>query len=83
MTEEQLIDAYIELDSWLPGVEEARIIGYGVPVWALIGHRQAIAGDVDEVAQDYDLPREAVKAAFAYYRRHQAALDARIAANAA
>jgi hypothetical protein len=39
--------------------------------------------EVSFAAQDYGIPRAAVDAALAYYRRHQAALDTRIAANAA
>ena len=81
--EDRLIDAFITLDPALPGVEEARVVGYGVPVWALVAHWQATGGNPDEVARDYGLPREAVDAAFAYYRRHKDALGVRIAANAA
>jgi uncharacterized protein (DUF433 family) len=81
--ENRLIETFVERDPYAPEVEEARIVGYGVPVWALVGHAQATGGDSEEVARDYDLPREAVEAAMAYYRRHKAAIDTRIAANAA
>jgi hypothetical protein len=43
----------------------------------------ATRGDVGRVARGYELPEEAVRAVIAYYRRHQAAIDARINANAA
>jgi uncharacterized protein (DUF433 family) len=79
---DELIDHYVEPDPLDRGVEEARIKKVGVPIWALIGHMRAIDGGVDEVAFDYDLPKEAVKAAFGYYKRHRHAIDARIAANA-
>ncbi|MBI4494497.1 MAG: DUF433 domain-containing protein [Chloroflexi bacterium] len=79
--EEQLIAQYIEPNPHRPGVDEAWVGTYGVPVWALVGHWQAIGQDADQVAQDYEVPREAVEAALAYYRRHKEAIDARIAAN--
>lgn len=81
--EEELIARFIELDSRRPGLDEARVIGSGVPVWALVPHLQAGDGDVDAVAAAYGLPREAVEAAAAYYCRHRSIIDARIEANAA
>jgi uncharacterized protein (DUF433 family) len=78
-----LIDHYIELDPHRPGSGEARLKEYGVPVWALVGHMNAVHGQVAQVAEDYDLPYEAVEAALAYYDRHRAAIDARLQANAA
>lgn len=83
VTEDELIQAFIELDPSLVGVEEARVAKDGVPVWALVAHAQATGGGSDQVSKDYDLPIQAVEAALAYYRRHRAAFDARIAANAA
>jgi uncharacterized protein (DUF433 family) len=83
VADDRLIDMFVQANPSRPGAEEARIIRYGVPVWALIAHAQATGGDPDQVARDYGLPRQAVDAAFAYYQRHKAALDARIAANAA
>lgn len=83
MAEDRLIETFVELNPSLPGAEEARIAGYGVPVWALVAHARAISGTAEEVARDYSIPPEAVEAALAYYRRHKAAFDARIAANAA
>jgi uncharacterized protein (DUF433 family) len=54
----------------------------GVPIWALVGDRHAADGDLGEIAAAYDLPLDAVLAAFAYYARHRAAINARIVANA-
>jgi uncharacterized protein (DUF433 family) len=79
----ELIDRYIVPNPHIPGEDEVRIIGYGVPVWALIGHFKAVNQDRALVAHDYALPLEAVDAALAYYQRHRAVIDARIAANAA
>lgn len=60
---------------------EARLRWYGVHVWALIGHLPMVQGDVDRLAQDYRLPREAVEAALAYYEQHREAVDARLLLN--
>jgi len=84
MNEDELIARYVEPNPRKPQVEEARlVVDYAVPVWALVGYWEAAGGDVDRVAADYDVPREAVETALAYYQRHRCAIDARIAANAA
>ncbi|MBI2940951.1 MAG: DUF433 domain-containing protein [Chloroflexi bacterium] len=80
---EQLIARHIEQNPSRPGPGNARVVSYGVPVWALVAHLDAVDGSVDRVADDYELPREVVLAALNYYRRHKDAIDARIAANAA
>lgn len=82
MTDEELIDKYIELNPNRPGRAEARVVGYAVPVWALVGYLEAVDGDVAQAAHDYRLPEEAVEAAVAYYRRHKTLIDARLEANA-
>ena len=69
--EEQLIERYIEIDPRRRSADWARIKGYGMNVWALIG---ALGGDeaspaIAEVARGYDVPAEVVQAALAYYRR--------------
>ena len=83
--EQDLIEKYIDLDTdrYPGGRADARLREYGVPVWALIGQLQAIGNDPDQLATDYELPREAVEAALAYYRRNKQYIDARIALNAA
>ena len=80
---DRLIERYIEPDPYRPGPGEARLKDFGVPVWALVGHMNAVHGRVAQVAEDYNLPVEAVEAALEYYRRHQATIDARLEANAA
>ncbi len=80
-THEMLIEQYIEQNPHRPGLDEARLIGYGVAVWALIGYLGGAMGDVQRVAEDYDIPVEAVEAAIAYYNEHQILIDARRAAN--
>jgi uncharacterized protein (DUF433 family) len=81
---DRLIERHIDAswDRYPGGRADARLLDSGVPVWALIGQLEA-GGDLDQVAADYSLPREAVEAALAYYRRHRALIDARILLNTA
>ncbi|MBI3976737.1 MAG: hypothetical protein HY331_01000 [Chloroflexi bacterium] len=74
---------HVELDPARPWPGDARLTEYGVPIWALVRYWRNVDGDVPRVAYAYDLPVEVVEAALAYYREHQAAIDARLAANAA
>jgi uncharacterized protein (DUF433 family) len=76
-------EEWIEPNPQRPGAADMRLKEYGVPVWALIGHLEVVNGDITLVARDYDIPGEAVDAALAYYNRHKAVIDARIAANSA
>ena len=66
--EADLLSRYIEPNPSRPGVEDARLADYGVPLWALVGHYHAIGEDVAQVARDYELPEGAVEAALVYYR---------------
>jgi uncharacterized protein (DUF433 family) len=78
----ELIERYIIEDPYRSGPAEARLAHYGTHVWALVSYyQQAVKNDVDRVAADYEIPREAVEAALAYYRKHQKAIDARILLN--
>jgi uncharacterized protein (DUF433 family) len=52
-------------------------------VWALVGYWQMVDGDIGQVAADYEIPREAVEAALAYYETHREVIQARLDANAA
>ncbi len=79
--DQQLITRWVEPHPWRGDVAEARLKGSKISVWAIVGHLRTVRGDVDAVASDYQLPREAVEAAIAYYHEHQAAIDARLAAN--
>jgi uncharacterized protein (DUF433 family) len=83
MTDEQaLIDRGIERDPHRPGTSEARLVGCGVSVWALVGALPMAGGDIAELAEAYEVPREAVEVALAYYRQHRATIDARLLLNA-
>jgi hypothetical protein len=79
-----LIAHYVEDNPRRPGPVHARLKESGIEIWALIGYLyKAMHGDRVATARDYDIPLEAIEAADAYYRCHQAAIDARIAVNAA
>lgn len=78
-----LIARHIYEDPYRPGPAEARLTNSGVSVWAIIGYLPAVDSDIDRVAQDYEIESDAVRAAIAWYRLHRAAIDARLAANAA
>ena len=54
-----LIRQYLEFNPHKPGLDEVWLKDEGVPVWALIGYLQAAEGDIDRVAKDYEVPREA------------------------
>lgn len=77
----ELIKQYIEPNRHKPGIDEAVIVGTGIPVWALVGYSRGVNGNLAEVAADYLLPLEAVEAAMAYYEQHKAIIDNRMAAN--
>ena len=79
--DEELILRYLEFNPHKSAMDEVRLKDYGVAVWALIGHLPAVNGDLAQVAESYRVPLAAVEAAYAFYRRNRAIIDARIAAN--
>ncbi len=85
MTDTQsLVEHYIEDDRNCLVPAEARLRHFGVHVWAIVGYYlNAARQDISKVAADYDIPREAVDAALAYYEQHRTSIDARLAENAA
>ncbi len=75
---DDLIERYIVPDP--DGLaDRARLAGSGVPVWAIIGYLRGY--DIDQTAADYEVSREEVEAALAYYDRHRAAIDAWLTLN--
>lgn len=76
-----LIDRFIEECPDSPGPLEARLAHSAVPVWSVVGYLKAMDHDIAAVAAGFDAEPEAIEAAWAYYRRHSQALDARLAAN--
>ncbi len=79
--QEMLLDGYIHFDPAESGVDQARVAPADVPVWVIVAQLEGADGDVAQVAEDYELPREAVEAALIFYRRNRAAIDARRAEN--
>ncbi len=78
-----LIEKWIERDPSHPQIGDARLKEYGVHVWAIIGYLQGARGDMEHVADDFDVPVDAVRAAQAYYDRYAAFIEDRMAANEA
>lgn len=76
---DKLIQCYIEPNPHKPGAAEARLRKSGVSVWAIVDYWYGVNFDKTQTAQDYDLPAEAVDAALAYYKKHKALIDARLA----
>lgn len=66
-----------------PGIDEYWLKAPGVSVWAIIGSLEANGGDPDAVARLYHLSRDEMDAALAFYARHRAVIDNRLAQNAA
>lgn len=81
---EKLIERWIEPSPHRAGADEVRIKGCAVSVWAIIGY--VSTGDEEElaaIADGFRIPVDAVRAAVAYYERHRAVIDNRLAANRA
>src|SRR5262245_49817476 len=75
----RLIAKYIRRNRYRPGRHEARAVderGGGPSVWRLIP--QLRVESVDAIAEAYGLPREAVVAAIAFYRRNRRLFDAKL-----
>jgi uncharacterized protein (DUF433 family) len=77
--ERALIERHIALER-VGDPARATLRESGVPVWALVGHWRTAGKDAAGVARAYEVPHEAVEAALAYYRRHKAEIDGRLAA---
>jgi len=72
---------YLEPNPNRDGLAEVRLKDYGVAVWALIGYLLTPGATIERVAADYQVPVEAVQAAYDFYQQHHELIDARIAAN--
>lgn len=82
-TEQALIARWIAPNPYKPGPAEAWIGPYGLSVWRTIAYLELNGWDISDAAPDYEIPPEAIKAAVAYYRQHEDAIDARITINRA
>jgi uncharacterized protein (DUF433 family) len=76
--ERALIERWIRPHPYQAGPGDVVLAESSVPVYAIIGQLPVYKGNLDQVADDYEVPREAVEAALAYHRRHRAVIDARI-----
>ena len=76
--EEPTLDGLIEQDPHRSGRHNARLVGYGTHVWAVIAYLQGADWDTARTAAAYDIPEEAVQAAIRYYERHRALIDAHL-----
>ncbi len=81
LTDDELIEKYIAPSPRRGGIAEMVVEPYVIPVWALIGAITLGGATPEEVTQEYDISPEAMWATLAYYRRHEAVIDARIDAN--
>lgn len=77
LDDDRLIAEHVEAGPGHHGVGDARLRGSKVPVWAVVGYLRAVADPV-QTAKDYDIPVEEVRAAQAYYRRHDREIDDRL-----
>ncbi len=78
--EQRLIAKYIDT-SWGPA--DARLKQAGASVWSLIGYLSAFGGDGERVREAFALSPDELAAALAYYRHHEAHIDARLLLNSA
>lgn len=93
VADEEHLRRMVGLDPHRPGPARGRLLAESVPVWALIGYINAIAGStapdaitddvVAETAAAYDIWQETVQAALLYYEEHRCAIDSLLEANAA
>jgi len=77
-----LIAAHIELHPANPGIAEYRLkrADNGYPVWSVIGSLAPDGSNLEQVARDFEISREAIAAAWVFYLRHKWEIDARLAA---
>jgi len=80
--EAALIARHVGFDPRGPAPADARLIDSGGGIWALVAYRDANLAGLDAIAHAYQTSPEAIRAAFAFYRRHPGAIDGRVAANA-
>jgi len=84
LDEQQLIEKHVDLDyDRYGGRADARLKESGVSVWAIVTYLGVYDGNVDKVAWHYELTREEMEAALAYYRQNKKYIDARILLNEA
>ena len=73
-----MIDKYIEQSPYELGRESARLKGRRISVPTLVTALLYQGGDLYAVAEDYEVPVEAVRAAIWYYGQNKPVVDARL-----
>lgn len=73
-----MIDKYVEQSPHELGRESARLKEHGISVVALVTALLYHGGDLYAVAEAYEIPDEAVRAAIWYYGNNKQVLDARL-----
>ena len=81
MDDAALIKRHIEQNPYRPGPDDVRLVDSAVPVWALIGHWKAVGRDASQLVHDYRVSEEEMEAALAYYHKHRAVINGRLAVN--
>ena len=76
--EAELIARYVKPHPSDRGRAYAWLPAYGQSVAAIVRGIRAREGDIGQLREDWELPKEAVRAAIAFYRRHRPFIDARI-----
>jgi uncharacterized protein (DUF433 family) len=79
--DDALIAKYVSAHPSNIGIDEYWLTEAGIPVWAIVGSLQANRYNPDDVASLYHISRETVEAAWAFYLRHRAVFDNRLAKN--
>ena len=85
LDEQRLIEQHVDLDTdrYPGGRADARLRESGVSVWAIVAFLDVYEGNLDKVIEHFELSREEIEAALAYYRRNKRYVDARIILNEA
>jgi uncharacterized protein (DUF433 family) len=84
LDEQRLIERHVDLNyDRYGGRADARLKESGASVWAIVAFLDVYEGDLDKVIDHFELSREEIEAALAYYRRNKRYVDARIVLNEA
>ena len=73
-----MIDQYVEQSPHELGRESARLKEHGVSVVAIVTALLYHGGHLYGVAEEYELPEEAIRAAIWYYANNKQVIDARL-----
>lgn len=77
-----LIGRHVETAAHTSDDPDAWLRDSGVSIWAVVDYWYSTNFDTAQTLRAYDLSPEAMAAALAYYRQHQAVIDARRLLNA-